>query len=94
MSGETYHLVEDFVDAEELEVAHMKGIKREVRGFAIKYFEEVEVAEQRSYRHEDKGMLVYVNPDELTADKKAMARKHLRDALSRLDAGDESGSED
>jgi len=94
MSGETYHLVEDFVDAEELEVAHMKGIKREVRGFAIKYFEEVEVAEQRSYRHEDKGMLVYVNPDELTADKKAMARKHLRDALSRLAADDESGSED
>jgi len=94
MSGETYHLVEDFIDAEEIEVTNIKGIKREVRGFAIKHFEKMEVAEQRSYRHEDKGMLVYVNPDELTADNKVIARKHLRDALSRLDADDESGSED
>ena len=93
MSGETYHLVEDFVDAEEVEVSNIRGIKREVRAFAIKDFEKMGIGEQRSYRHEDKGMLVYVNPDELSAEKKEIAKKHLEDALSKLSAEEGPGDQ-
>jgi|GEM_PF-771384 len=93
MSGETYHLVDDFVDAEEVKVSNIKGIKREVRGFAIKNLEKMGIGEQRSYRHEDKGMLVYVNPDELSAEKKEIAKQHLKEALSKLDAEEGSGDQ-
>jgi class 3 adenylate cyclase len=92
ISGETYHLVEDFVDASEVKVSNIKGIKREVRGFAIKNFEKMGADKQRSYRHEAKGLLVYVNPDELPADQKEIAIKHLKEALSKLDAEDGSGN--
>lgn len=84
MSGETYHLVDDLVEAEEVELAHIRGIKREVRAFAIRGNQCTDENEQASYRHEDKGVLVYINPDELDADKKTIAKKHLQEALDKL----------
>lgn len=93
MSGETYHLVDDFVSAQEVTVPNIRGIKREVRVFALKDMQGLNEIEHRSYRHEGKGVLVYVNPDELDADKKALARKHLTEALTKLDSDKEAGNE-
>jgi hypothetical protein len=38
-------------------------------------------------------MLVYVNPDELSDEKKEIAKKHLRDALSKLEHDKNSSEE-
>ena len=93
LSGETYHLVDDLVEASEVQISNIKGIKREVRAFAMKDIVNLDASQDRSYRHEDKGLLVYVNPDELTADKKKAARNHLTQALKKLDAEENPGDE-
>ncbi|MDG1357780.1 MAG: adenylate/guanylate cyclase domain-containing protein [Akkermansiaceae bacterium] len=91
MSGETYHLVEDFVDASEVQLSNIKGIKREVRAFAMKDITNPDASQHHSYRYKGKGLLLYVNPDELSADKKKAARNHLTQALKKLDAEGPSG---
>ena len=48
MSGETYHLVENFFDAVEVKVSNIKGIKREVRAFAINDIQGIDVSKQDS----------------------------------------------
>ena len=48
MSGETYHLVENFFDAVEVKVSNIKGIKREVRAFASNDIQGIDVSKQDS----------------------------------------------
>ena len=90
ISGETHRHVADMVTTKEVEIANMKGITRNVRAFAITDIKHMDAAMQSSYRHQTKGLSVYVNPDELSADKRASAREHLRKAIELLGNEDES----
>jgi len=84
MSYETYALVKDIVQAEEREAITMKGIKREVRAFAVTNVLEGFEAERRVIHHEEDGMYLHLDVDKLKGEALKKAEKQLKAALSRL----------
>ncbi len=88
MSYETYALVKDMVAVEEREAIVMKGIKRQVRAFAVANILEGFEAARSVIHHEGDGVYLHIEAERLVdpAARGALTEK-LRAALSRLEAG-------
>jgi len=84
MSYETYALVKDMVKAEEREAITMKGIKREVRAFAVTNILDGFEKERRVVHHEAEGLYLYLDSDKLSPDARSQAKQQLKAALERL----------
>jgi len=85
MSYETYALVRDIVEAEERDFIVMKGVKRQVRTFAVSNILEGFEAESRIIHHEDEGLYLHLDVGKLTGETLDVTRNRLRVALARLE---------
>ena len=84
MSYETYALVKDMVKAEEREAITMKGIKREVRAFAVANILDGFEEDRRVVHHEAEGLYLYLDADKLRDEARNDAKQQLKAALDRL----------
>ena len=86
MSYETYALVKDMVAVEEREAIVMKGIKRQVRAFAVADILDGFEAERSVIHHEGDGVYLHLDSERLIdhAAREAAIGK-LRAALKRLE---------
>ena len=84
MSYETYALVRDIVEAEERDAITMKGIKREVRAFAVTNILDNFENDRRVIHHEADGLYLHLDTDRLKGKERKKAQRQLQDALDRL----------
>ena len=83
VSYETYALVRDIVDAEERSPIEAKGIRREIRPFALRNFLDEE-GEERFIRCERDGMSIRIDLNTLSAENREEALRQLVDVVERL----------
>jgi adenylate/guanylate cyclase len=84
MSYETYALVKDLVDAEAREPIQVKGIRREVKPYAVKGILDGDKRKLHVIRHGCAGFDLFMNLDKLAAEDRRKARQALSAALDRL----------
>jgi class 3 adenylate cyclase len=85
MSYETYALVRDIVDAEELPSIEAKGIRREIRPFALRNFLE-EVNREHLVNIDGQGFSVRIDLDRMTGEQRRNALDQLSLIIERLKA--------
>lgn len=84
ISHETYALVKDMVDVEPRAPIHVKGIRREVRPYAVTSVYERDANVSRIVRSNAEGFSLFVNLDKLSPDKHEEAKEALKAALNKL----------
>lgn len=84
MSSETYALVKDIVEADDRGPIVMKGIRREVRAFAVSDVLKDFESERRVIHHEASGLYLHMDADKLEGEGAAEAERQLRLALDSL----------
>ncbi|CCQ74850.1 adenylate/guanylate cyclase domain-containing protein [Magnetospira sp. QH-2] len=84
MSAETHALVSDIVDAEARDAISVKGIRREVRPFAVKGIYEGEEGQSRYIRKKEDGLTLLLDKEKLTGDAAKEAISHMEEAISEL----------
>jgi class 3 adenylate cyclase len=83
LSYETYAVVRDMVDAEERPSIEAKGIRREIRPFALKnFFDRSE--EDRYIRCDRDGLSIRIDLNKLSDEHKQEAIEQLADVIKRL----------
>jgi class 3 adenylate cyclase len=83
LSYETYAVVRDMVDAEERPSIEAKGIRREIRPFALtNFFERPE--EDRYIRCDRDGLSIWIDLNKLSNEDKRAAMEQLADVIKRL----------
>lgn len=87
LSFETYVLVRDVVDAEEREPILAKGIRREVRPFAVMSIFDNEEEREQVLRIEDHGVAIRLDLAKLTDDSRSRALAALERVAERLRHG-------
>jgi len=87
LSFETYVLVRDVVDAEEREPILAKGIRREVRPFAVTSIFANDEEREQVLRIEDHGVAIRLDLARLTDDSRSRALAALERAAERLRRG-------
>lgn len=85
MSYETYALVKDLVDTEPRPPITVKGIRREVKPFAVTRLNDRDAYRSRVIRSNADGFTLFMNTDKLSGDNREEARATLLSALSRLE---------
>jgi hypothetical protein len=89
ISQENYALVKDLVSVDEREPLIVKGIRREIRTYAItNIYEDIE-SEKRFIRSEKDGMLVFLDLNKLTGEEKERALSELEKIRQQLKEKDE-----
>lgn len=83
MSYETYALVRDEVIAEERPSIEAKGIRREIRPFALTDFLDA-ASEDRLIRHDSDGMSIRIDMRRMDSDRKRKALEELIQVVERL----------
>ncbi len=83
VSYETYALVRDLVDAEEQPSMEAKGIRRDIRPFALRNFLTSRAAEKFVSWDQD-GLSIRIDVDRLSVDQKRAALAQLSDVIERL----------
>jgi adenylate cyclase len=83
LSYETYAVVRDMVDAEERPSIEAKGIRREIRPFALANFLE-RPAEDRYIRCDRDGLSIRINLNKLSDEDRQEALEQLADVIKRL----------
>ncbi|MCP4383799.1 MAG: adenylate/guanylate cyclase domain-containing protein [Hyphomicrobiales bacterium] len=84
ISFETYSLVSDIIEAEELPSVQVKGIGRPIRPFSVRSVLEDGVATERLLRRKRDGLLLYLDRDRLGEDGRQQAENELEAALQQL----------
>ncbi len=84
MSYETYSQVKDIVETEARKPIHVKGIRREVKPYAVTNIYDDMENNQHVIRHDRVGFNLFLNLDKLTAEDRKKAQKTLTDAMERL----------
>ena len=83
LSYETYAVVRDMVDAEERPSIEAKGIRREIRPFALtNFFDRSE--EDRHIRCDRDGLSIRVDLNKLSDEDRREAIEQLADVIKRL----------
>ena len=83
LSYETYAVVRDMVDAEERPSIEAKGIRREIRPFALtNFFDRSE--EDRYIRCDREGLSIRINLNKLSDEDKQQAMEQLAEVIKRL----------
>jgi len=88
MSHETYVLVQDIVRARELKPITVKGIRREIRPYAVTNIYEELDKDKRFIRSERDGMLMVVDLDRITTEDKLLAIREVQSVLDKLQSED------
>ena len=83
LSYETYALVRNIVDAEELPSIETKGIRREIRPFALRNFLQ-EVTPGRFIHSDRDGLSIRINLDRLSDEHRREALDQLSKVMDRL----------
>lgn len=83
LSYETYALVRDMVEAEEQPSIEAKGIRREIRPFALRNFL-VAAGQQRFIRCDSDGFSIRIDLDRLSDDRRREALDQLSEVMARL----------
>lgn len=83
LSYETYAVVRDMVDAEERPSIQAKGIRREIRPFALTNFFEPS-AEDRYIRCDRDGLSIRIDLHKLSDDDRRETLEQLADVIKRL----------
>ncbi|MBL6958442.1 MAG: adenylate/guanylate cyclase domain-containing protein [Rhodospirillales bacterium] len=84
MSYETYALVREFVEAEERPPIHVKGIRKEVRPFAITNIFDSHEAERRVIREDREGMVFFVDMDKVGEGERKQTVENIEAALKEI----------
>ncbi|MDC0336158.1 adenylate/guanylate cyclase domain-containing protein [Pseudodesulfovibrio sp.] len=84
MSYETYSQVKDIVEAEAREPIHVKGIRREVKPYAVTNIFENYEEEQRIVQNEYTGFNLFMNIDELSTEDREKIVGDLAAAIDKL----------
>lgn len=84
MSYETYSLVKDLVDASPREPIHVKGIRREVKPYAVASVLKGEERVRKVIRQHSDGFSLFFNEDTLREEDKIGVKAALEAALKRL----------
>ncbi|MGI9357644.1 MAG: adenylate/guanylate cyclase domain-containing protein [Rhizobiaceae bacterium] len=85
LSYETYALVKDIVKAEECDAIMMKGVKREVRTFAIRDIWNEHDLDSRVIHHEADGLYLHLDFEKLRGHALAETKARFSALLARLD---------
>ncbi len=88
MSYETYALVRDLIEAEEKEPIQVKGIRREVRPYAVKGIADNLEGERRYLRTEREGLMFMANLNKLKGKEREKAIKELEGMLTEMKNAD------
>lgn len=83
LSYETYALVRDIVEAEERPSIEAKGIRREIRPFALLNILD-KTRPERFIHHDRDGLSIRIDLDRLSDEQKREAVCHLAEAMERL----------
>jgi class 3 adenylate cyclase len=83
LSYETYALVRDLVEAEEQPSIEAKGIRREIRPFALRNFL-VAAGQQRFIRFDNDGFSLRIDLDRLSDERRREALDRLSEVMARL----------
>jgi adenylate cyclase len=83
LSYETYALVRDLVEAEEQPSIEAKGIRREIRPFALRHFLD-EAKRDRLIQCERDGVSIRIDLDQLSDEHRREALDQLSDVIERL----------
>jgi class 3 adenylate cyclase len=83
LSYETYALVRELVEAEEQPSIEAKGIRREIRPFALRNFL-VAAGQQRFIRCDSDGFSIRIDLDRLSGDRRREALDQLSEVMARL----------
>lgn len=83
VSQETYALVRDLVDAEEQPSIEAKGIRRDIRPFALRNFLD-EPGPDRLIRCEGHGVSIRIDLHKLSDQSRDAALEHLIEVVERL----------
>ena len=83
LSYETFALVRDMVDAEERPSIEAKGIRREIRPFALADFLDPS-AEDRFIRYSRDGVTIRIDPKKLTDEDRQETLAQLAEVIDRL----------
>ena len=83
LSYETYALVRDMVEAEELPSIEAKGIRREIRPFALRHFLD-EAKRDRLIQCERDGVSIRIDLDRLSGDDRREALDRLSEVIEQL----------
>lgn len=83
LSYETYALVRDIVDAEEQPSIEAKGIRREIRPFALRNFLEA-VGQEHLVNIDGQGISVRIDPARMTTEQRRNAVDQLSLIIARL----------
>ncbi len=86
LAHETYTLVRNHVDAEELDPISVKGISRKVRPYAIRGTFEDSATSERYIRDEQEGFRLWIDVKRMTASEKANTAGALEAAARKLKA--------
>ena len=84
MSYETYALVKDLVETEARKTLQVKGIRREVKPYAVIGILDNHEQNQHVIRQGYSGFDLFLNLDKLSADDREKAKQDLSAALNRL----------
>lgn len=83
LSYETYALVRDTVETEERPSIEAKGIRREIRPFALRHFLD-EAKQDRLIQCERDGMSIRIDPDRLSEGDRRDALNQLSEVIEQL----------
>ena len=83
LSYETYALVRDMVEAEEQPSIEAKGIRREIRPFALRHFLD-EARQDRLIQCERGGVSIRIDPDRLSEGDRRDALHQLSEVIEKL----------
>lgn len=87
LSFETYALVKDFIEAQEMPPVRVKGIAREVRPFAITNIYDKDLTERRFIRKDRYGLKLLADLERLQGEDLEEAIADLQEAIEYLKQG-------
>ena len=86
LANETYSLVKDWVMAEEAETIEVKGFPRPITTYRVKGIYDELAAEGRVIKHDQKGMKLIIDRDQLGPKSRIAALDTLKKAIDKLEA--------
>jgi len=89
MSSETYVLIQDIINAEERPSLHVKGIRRNIRPYAVislRDDENRDTEREHTIQHQEKGFDLSINLKELTAEERNTISARLTKIAHQLKA--------
>jgi class 3 adenylate cyclase/CHASE3 domain sensor protein/putative methionine-R-sulfoxide reductase with GAF domain len=84
MAHETYSLVKDVIQAEELERIQVKGFAQPIRTYRVRAAYDDGVVAEKVIRHQEDGLKIEIDLEKLSPERRSKAAQVIGDLLARL----------